>query len=116
MHGRLGRRPGRFTVRQLILLEGSGVGNVARVIAISRLADNDTQHAVSNKKPITLWDTRKLHNHEFVDNGVDDGDYDDDDDVMIMFWDIISIRMKIFTEPNTCDALTTLLPIFYMTK
>lgn len=106
MHGRLGRRPGKFTVRQLILLEGSGVGNVARVIAISRLADNDTQYAVSKKKPITLRDTRKLNNHEFVDNGVDDGDYDDDDDVMIMIWDIISIRMKIFTEPSTCDALT----------
>ena len=79
MHGRLGRRPSKFIVRQLILLEESGVGNVAVVIAISRLANNDTQYAVSNKKPITLRDTRKLNNHEFVDSGVDGGDDDDND-------------------------------------
>jgi hypothetical protein len=80
MHGRLGRRAGKFMLRQLILLEESGVRNVARVIAISRLADNDTQYAVSNKKPITLRDTRKLNDHEFVENGVDGSDDDDDND------------------------------------
>jgi hypothetical protein len=51
---------------------------VARVIAISKLADNGTQYAVSNKKTMTLRDTRKLNDHEFVDNGVDGGDDDDD--------------------------------------
>lgn len=42
MHGRLGRRPDKFMLRQLILLEESGVGNVSRVIAVGRLADNDS--------------------------------------------------------------------------
>jgi len=78
MHGRLGRKPGKFMLRQLILLEESGVGNVARVIAIGRLADNDTQFTVSDKKPTTLRDTRKLNDHEFVDNGVDGRDDDDE--------------------------------------
>ena len=45
---------------------------------ISRLVDNDTQSVVSNKKPITLRDTRKQNDDEFVDNGVDGGDDDDD--------------------------------------
>lgn len=48
------------------------------MIAISRLVDDDTQCVVSNKKPITFRDTRKLNDHEFVDNGVDGGDDDDD--------------------------------------
>jgi len=66
-------------LRQLILLEGSGIGNVARVIAICKLPD-DTQYAVSNKKPITFRDTRKLNDNEFVDN-VDGGDDDYDDNL-----------------------------------
>jgi len=81
MRGHLGRRPSKFMLRQLIFLEDSGVGNVAHVIAIGRLADIDTQYAVSDKKPMTLRDTRKLNNHEFVDNGVDGRDDNDDDDV-----------------------------------
>ena len=78
MHGRLGRRPGKFVLTQLILLEESRIGNVARVIAISKLADV-TQYAVSNKKPITFRDTRKLNDNEFVNN-IDGGDDDYDDD------------------------------------
>jgi hypothetical protein len=35
--------------------------------------------AVSDKKPITLRDTRKLNDREFVDNGVDGHDDDDND-------------------------------------
>jgi hypothetical protein len=77
MHGRLGRGPGKFVLRQLILLQEAGVGNVARVVAISRLADNDTQCTVSNKKPVTLRDTGKLNDHVFVDNDVDGGEDDD---------------------------------------
>jgi len=80
MRGHLGRRPSKFMLRQLIFLEDSGVGNVAHVIAIGRLADIDTQYAVSDKKPMTQRDTRKLlvNDHEFVDNGVDGRDDDDD--------------------------------------
>jgi hypothetical protein len=42
------------------------------------VADNDTQCAVSNQKHVTLRDTGKLNDHEFVDNGVDGGEDDDD--------------------------------------